>query len=229
MMMEEHKLEVESRELTGKGPARRLRMAGKIPAILYGMGDHKKLSLNPVVCERTLLQEGGKNQLLTVKGAGLDGKKVMVKDYQVDPVSRKLLHVDLFEIDVTEKVEVTVALNFIGKCKGVVDGGILNVVIRDVEVKCLADKIPNHIDVDVTNLNIGDSVHLEDLALGEGLEKASQQNPTIVTVVPPSKEEELTPALEAGAAPEVITEKKDATEGAAGDKADDKGKDKGKK
>lgn len=201
-------LAVEERKDRGKGPARRLRQAGKIPGVLYGMGSNHAVTMDPKFVEKMLLKEGGQNTVLSVTGSGLDGKKVLVKDWQVDPRSRRLLHVDLMEIDVSEKVEVTVKLTFVGKCVGVVEGGVLNVIAREIDVKCFPDKIPGHIDVDVTSLAIGESFHLDDLTLPEGLEKANPQNPTVVTVVPPAKEEELAATLAPGAEPEVITEKK---------------------
>lgn len=222
--MEANNLSVESRDLKGKGPARRLRMIGKIPAVLYGRGDHKLLATDPRVLERTLVQEGGKNQVFRLKGAGVDDKAVLVKDYQIDPVTRRLLHVDLFEIDITAKVEVTVAINFTGKSQGVVEGGILNVIEREILVSCLPDRIPKHIDIDVTPLKIGDSLHLDEVQLPEGLEKISKQNPTICAVVPPAKEEELVASLTPAAEPEVIKEKKpEAGEGEAAAATDAKG------
>ncbi len=221
----ENVMPIQERKETGKGHNRRLRMSGSIPAVLYGLGDHKSVTVDPKPIHATLLQEGGKNRVFTVKGAGLDGKRVLIKDYQVDPVTRRLLHVDLFEIDVTHKVEITIALNFTGKAKGVVDGGILTVVQRNIDVRCLPDRIVNHIDVDVTSLIIGASLHLSDITLPEGIESATSQNPSLVTVVPPTKDEELQASLAPAAAPEVITEKKPAEgeEAAADkDKKDDK-------
>ncbi|MCB0418149.1 MAG: 50S ribosomal protein L25 [Bdellovibrionaceae bacterium] len=218
----EQNLAVEERKQRGNGPARRLRQAGKIPAVMYGQGGNHAIAVDPKIVEKLLLTEGGKNSVLTVQGAGLDGKKALVKDYQVDPRTRRLLHVDLMEIDVTEKVEVTVKLTFIGKSVGVVEGGVLNVIAREIDVKCFPDKIPSHIDVDVTPLNIGESFHLDDLTLPEGLEKASHQNPTIITVVPPAKEEEMQASLAPGAEPEVLTEKKEEAPAEAKDEKKDK-------
>lgn len=206
--MESNNLSVEARDKKGKGPARRLRMVGKIPAVLYGQGNHTLLTTDPKVIERTLVQEGGKNRVYKLTGGGVDNKSVLVKDYQVDPVSRRLLHVDLYEIDITAKVEVTVAINFTGKSVGVVEGGILNYIEREILVKCLPDRIPKHIDIDITALKIGDSLHLDEVALPEGLEKAAKGNPTICAVVPPAKEEEMVASLAPTAEPEVITEKK---------------------
>lgn len=207
--MEKAQLTIEPRENVGKGFARRLRTAGKVPGVLYGLGAHRTLVADPRVIEKALLSDGGKNVVFSLNGDGVDGKHALVKDYQVDPVTRKLLHVDLIEIDVMKKVDVTVTIQVVGKCVGVVNGGIINVVEREIEIRALPNAIPKHIDVDVTNLDIGDSLHVDDIQLPEGVEKAHPDfNPTLVTVVPPASEEEATASVEGAAAPEVIGEKK---------------------
>ncbi len=206
--MEQQSLSVESRTGTGKSVTRKLRAVGKIPAVVYGLGNSKAITLQPEILKSILLSEGGRNKILALKGAGLDGKHVLVKDYQVDPVSRALLHADLLEIDVTKKIEVTVKLNFLGKPIGVADGGVLNVIERSILIKCIPTAIPNHIDIDVSALTIGDSIHLDELKLPENVEKSSQANPTLVTVVPPAKEEAVVASLTPSAEPEVITAKK---------------------
>lgn len=218
--MEQQSLSLESRTGTGKGVNRKLRAAGKLPAVIYGLGKSQPVTVEPVFLTRLLLSEGGRNQILNLKGAGMDGKHALVKEYAVDPVTRRLIHVDLLEIDVTKKIEVTVALNFVGKSKGVAEGGVLNLIERTLFIKCLPTSIPQHIDVDVTELAIGHSIHAEDLKLPEGIERASQLNSTLVTCVPPTKEEEAVASLAPTAEPEVITEKKPAEgEAAAGGEA----------
>lgn len=215
--MEQQTLSVEARSGTGKGVGRRLRMAGKLPAVIYGLGKTATLAVEPNFITRQLLSEEGRNRVFDLKGAGLDGRHALIKDWQVDPVTRKLIHVDFLEIDITKKINVTVKLNYTGRAAGVADGGVMNVIAREVEVRCLPNKIPKHIDVEVTALKIGDSIHLDSVTLPEGVEKVSHTNPTLVTVVPPAKEEELAPQLTAAAEPEVITEKKPAEgEAAAG-------------
>ncbi|MBI4404930.1 MAG: 50S ribosomal protein L25 [Deltaproteobacteria bacterium] len=214
--MEQETLSIDLRNDTGKGVARKLRQSGKIPGVLYGLGSHRAIAVDPKAVHSQLMQ-GGRNRICKLKGTDVDGKLALIKDYQVDPVSRKLLHVDLLEIDVQQKIQVTVALNFTGKSLGVAEGGILNIVNREIKVRCLPTQIPKVIDVDVTALKIGDSVHLDQLTLPEGIEKVAQANATLVTVVPPTKEEELAPSLTPTAEPEVITEKK--AEGAEGEAA----------
>ncbi len=225
--MEQQSLSVESRTGTGKSVTRKLRAVGKLPAVLYGLGKSQPITVEPSFITKLLLSEGGRNQILNLKGAGLDGKHVLVKDYDVDPVTRKLVHVDLLEIDVTKKIEVTVALNFTGKAIGIGEGGVLNFIERTIRIKCLPTAIPQHIDVDVSGLAIGDSLHSDDLNLPEGIEKTGQLNSTLVTCVPPTKEEEAVASLAPTAEPEVITEKKPA-EGAATAGADAKKEEKKK-
>lgn len=225
--MEQLSLSVEKRTGTGKSVTRKLRAVGKLPGVVYGLGHNTPITTDPNVLRKLLLQEGGRNKILTLQGGELTGRAALVKDYQVDPLSRALVHVDLIEIDVKKKITVTVQLNFVGKAIGTADGGILSPIEREVHVRCLPTAIPKHIDVDVTSLKIGGSIHLDDVALPEGVEKGSQANPTLVTVAAPAKDEELAASLTPAAEPEVITEKKAAPEegeAAAGDKKDEKKK-----
>ncbi|NBT58314.1 50S ribosomal protein L25 [bacterium] len=223
--MEQLNLSVEMRQGTGKGVNRKLRAIGKLPGVVYGLGKNVNISVDPRPIKKLLLEEGGRNKTLTLKGEGVDGRFALIKDYCVDPVSRELLHVDLLEIDINKKIDVTVQLNFVGKAAGVGEGGVLNIVERTVMVRCLPTAIPKHIDVDVSALQIGHSIHLDELTLPAGVEKVSHTNPTLVGVVPPAKEEEAAPALAASAEPEVITAKKPEAEGEAGaDKKEEKKK-----
>jgi len=216
--MEQVSLNVELRNETGKGANRRLRSAGKLPGVVYGLGKTISIAVDPRPIKKLLLEEGGRNKTLNLQGDSLNGKVAMIKEYLVDPVSRELLHVDLLEIDITKKIDVTVVLNFVGKAPGVAEGGVLNIVERQVLVRCLPNAIPKHIDIDVSNLKIGDSIHLDQVTLPEGVEKVSQSNPTLVGVVPPAKEEEAAASLTAAAEPEVITAKKPEAEGDAATK-----------
>lgn len=223
--MEQISLSIEMREGTGKGVNRRLRAQGKLPGVVYGLGKNANIAVDPRPIKKLLLEEGGRNKTLNLQGAGLEGRFALIKDYHVDPASRELMHVDLLEIDINKKIDVTVPLNFIGKAAGVGEGGVLNIVERTVMVRCLPVAIPKAIDVDVSALAIGDSIHLDQLVLPSGVEKVSHTNPTLVGVVPPAKEEEATPSLTAAAEPEVITAKKpeaDAAEG--GEKKEEKKK-----
>jgi large subunit ribosomal protein L25 len=232
--MEQQSLTVENRQGTGKSVTRKLRAAGKLPGVIYGMGKSLPITVEPKLIYKLLLSEGGRNQVLNLTGSGLEGKHALIKDYQVDPLSRKLLHVDLLEIDITKKISVTVKLNFTGKAAGVADGGVLNIIEREIDVSCFPNRIPQHIDVDVSALTIGDSIHLSQVTLPEGVEAESRLEATLCACVPPTKEEEAAPSLTPSAEPEVITAKAPAEgEAAAGAAAaggkEDKDKEKEKK
>ncbi len=221
-MEQQHTLWVEPRQQTGKGVNRKIRKAGKLPAVLYGMGKSQPVIVDPVVMYKNLLGEDGRNRVYQVESGALQGKNILIKDWQVDPLSRRLVHVDLLEIDVTKKITATVAINFTGKSIGVAEGGVLNIIGRTLEVRCLPTAIPKSINVDVTNLAIGRSIHLSEVEMPAGVEKAGQDDPTLVACVPPTKEEEATASLTAAAEPEVITAKKPAEGEAAAAGADAK-------
>lgn len=228
--MEQQTLKVEIRKDLGKGPSGRMRREGKLPGVLYGLGKNISISVDTNTIHTSLLSKAGRNRVFSLEGPELSGRHALVREYQVEPVSRRLVHVDLLEIDVTQKIKVVVAINIVGKSLGVAEGGVLNFIERNIEVRCLPTNIPKSIDVDVTALKIGDSIHLDDVKLPEGIEKASHLNPTLVAVVPPTKEEEAVAALAPTAEPEVITAKKEAApEGEAAAPAAEKGKEKEKK
>src|SRR3954470_17788588 len=153
--MENISLEVSQRTTTGKGPARQARRAGKLPGVIYGTGKSQGISMDGRLIHSLLTKEGGRNSVLTLKGAGFEGKQALIKAYQIDPLNRKLLHVDLLEIDPNRKIEVSVKLTFVGRAIGVADGGVMNIIEREISVKCLATAIPKSIDIDVTSLKIG--------------------------------------------------------------------------
>jgi len=144
-------LSVESRSQTGKGPARRLRMQGKIPGIFYGQGNAPvSLAVDPKTLVGALAARG-ENTILSLQAAGspLDGKLALLKDYQRDPVSRKITHVDFLEVDLKKDVTVRVPIHVQGKCKGVEKGGVLDHVRHQLLVRCLPGNIPAAIDVAV--------------------------------------------------------------------------------
>ena len=194
--MAETHLEVQAREKTGKGVARKLRVAGQIPAVLYGGGRPAfSLSLNPLQLHKVLHgSEMGMNTLIDLKVSGhaeLDGKTVMVRDLQRDPVKGTFIHADLYEVDLSQKIEVQVPLHLAGKSKGVeFAGGILDHALREIEVRCLPRAIPDEFVVDVTELDLGDSLHVRDIALPAGVELISDGDLSLVSVVAPVKEEE---------------------------------------
>jgi len=218
-------LEVVKRETRGKNEARRLRVAGRVPAVVYGTREGKTPSGTPVAVDpkavlRILHSESGANTLITLK---LDGSesRVMVKEYQLDPVTNALLHADFYELAMDREVTVTVPISVRGEQKGVkLQGGLLDFVTRELQVQCLPTNIPERIDVDVSELMLHQAVRLRDLPQSEKWKPLNDPDTMIVHVVLPKAEEAAaaTPEAEATAAatpaePEVIKKGKVEKEG----------------
>ena len=203
--MERRELKVEIREGVGKGVARRLRQSNKIPAIFYGPHLKNPVSLAIDMKELSTNIQSGKNTLFTLKTEGqspIAGKMALVKQQQYNPITMKRTHVDLYEVRMDEKIKVNVPLIFTGKAKGIAEGGILQHGLRELEVRCLPTDIPEKIEVDVSDLAIGDSLHVSDLTLPQGITSVGEIDYTVAAVVPPEKEEVAAPVLattEAGA------------------------------
>jgi large subunit ribosomal protein L25 len=195
----ENRLTVELREGRGKGVARKLRASGRIPGVLYGRAKPSvAVSLDPALLERAIQKsEAGINTLfdLQVKGGEkLGGKVVLVKELQREPVGGRLLHADLYEVDLAQTIEVEVPIHLVGEAEGVsMEGGILDHSLRDLAVECLPGAIPDEIQVDVSALSIGDSLHVRDIALPEGVSLREDLDLSVVSVVAPRKEEEVVP------------------------------------
>jgi large subunit ribosomal protein L25 len=189
--MERRELAVESRTETGKGVARQLRAKGMIPGVVYGKGmDSIAVSLNPKELGEAIAGEGGRNNLLTLKGVeSLDGKVVIVADLLKDPLNGSMMHVDLHKINMEEKIKVGVPINIVGTSKGVVAGGLLDFAKHTVEVECLPKDIPEHIDVDVTELLVGQSIHVGDIAAPAGVRILDDSRATVISILGRLKEE----------------------------------------
>jgi large subunit ribosomal protein L25 len=210
--MEQVSLEGFFRETSGKGGARALRRAGNIPAIFYGPEtDPMPIQVERRSFEKILKKQTSENVLyqLTVKGRDQEMiKTVMLKEIQKNPTSREILHVDFYEVSLSKAIDVMVAIKVVGKAPGVEKGGILQETSRELEIRCLPTNIPDHIDVDVSALEIGDSIHVEDLPLPEGIRVLSDPRLTLITLVPPT-EEKPAAAEEAAEGAEVeVTAKK---------------------
>ena len=176
-------VEVGSRTETGKGANRRLRRTGQVPAVLYG-ASKKNFSINAQTKKMVQILTGhNENAIITLKSAdkGVNGKHVLIKDWDRDILSRLPLHVDFYEIDLTKSVRVKVPLQFTGKAKGLAEGGIVSPIVREIEVDCLPTAIPDDIVVDVSGLGVGESIHIEELAVPEGVKKHFVDNYTVVT------------------------------------------------
>jgi large subunit ribosomal protein L25 len=195
--MERRELTVELRSKTGKGISRRLRAQGLIPGVVYGKGmEAVPVSLNPRELNAAIAGEGGQNNLLTLKGAeGLDGNVVIVADLLRDPLKRKAMHVDLHKINLTEKIKVEVPINLVGTSAGVIAGGLLDFAKHVLEVECLPTQIPEHIDVDVTGLNINHSIHVGDLIIPAGVKVLDDPRAAVVSILGKVQEEEQAAAV----------------------------------
>jgi large subunit ribosomal protein L25 len=191
--MEKPVLKAEIREGTGKELARKLRVKGFIPAIFYGPRSKSiPLVIDAKEFAQTLQTEAGENVLIELnilKGDKADRKVVMVKDVQIDPLQRTALHADLYEVAMDEMVTVEIPIHLTGKPEGTKMGGILEQIRRVIQIQSLPGDIPKGIDVDVSSLKIGDSIHIQDIKV-EKVKIIADTNFTIATVVPPVVEEE---------------------------------------
>jgi large subunit ribosomal protein L25 len=210
------KLEARLRERTGKEHSHKLRQRGLVPGVIYGAKeDTVPLELDAKEMHRFLLTQEGENVLidLEIAGAKPSVKKAVVKDLQLDPVTGRVLHVDFLHISMTEKIKVRVPVHLLGTSTGVKNqGGIIQHILRELEVSCLPSDIPASIDMDITELGIGDSLHVRDVAVDQ-VEILTETERTIVTVIPPTvQKEEAAPVPEAEEEPEVLAEKKEEEE-----------------
>jgi len=184
-------LEVEARENAGKGFARRLRAAGKVPAVVYGKGmDATMVSVDPKALQKAVSGEAGWNTLITLSGAGLDRKVVVLKDAQIHALRRDMLSVDLHAINLKEKGHFMVPVNVLGVSRGQKAGGSTQLIRKELEVVCLPTAVPQSIDINVEVLEIGDTVHIEDVAVPAGVEFVHDVNFTVVTVIGHAAEKE---------------------------------------
>lgn len=203
--MQRESLEITLREEAGRGASRRLRASGTVPAVVYGTGvSSTKISVNDHRLEEVL--HHGANILLDLTGPdALSGKLVLIKDCQRDSVSQRLLHCDFYAVDLEKPILVGIPIRLEGRPHGVEMGGVLEPLIRDLEVSCLPLAIPDSINVDVSELDIGGSVHVRDLVLPEDVDPQVDPSDTVVHVIAPRVEEEETPeeeeALAEGEAP----------------------------
>jgi large subunit ribosomal protein L25 len=224
-------LQADKRDGRGKNEARRLRASGRIPAVVYGTEKNKatEIAVDPKVLLRILHSESGVNTLIGLEGAGLSsGGKVLVKEYQLDPIDHRLLHADFYAVAMDKKLTVTVPIVVKGEPKGVKQqGGIVDFVNREIEVECLPADIPEHIDIDISELMLHQGVRVRDLPKNDKWEPISEADMMIVHVVTLKVEE--APAADAAAAaptataePEVIKKGKKDEEEPAAEKKDKK-------
>ena len=193
-------LNVEKRESKGKGAARRSRAKGRVPGVFYGPRQEAAtpLELDRIEFSKKVGSLEGQHLIqLKSESPDLGDKMVLLREVQNHPVTGHVLHADFYEVDLTQKLEVEVALHFVGKAAGADLGGILQPVRREITVLCLPTQIPDYIEVDVSPLGIHDSIHIEDVAMPEGVEAVYDENYTVVTVLSPTVEEVPTAAAAA--------------------------------
>ncbi len=193
-------LAAQSRTETGKGVARSLRRQALIPAVFYGPEvDPIPLILQSRELEKLITTGAGENILIDLNiedGKSTQSHRAMIKEIQVDPVKQNILHVDLYAISMDKKISVEVPITLTGTAIGVSDeGGILQQVSRTLEVSCLPDRIPEAFELEVTALAIGDSLHVSDLEIPEGVDVLAEDELTVASVVPPTKVEEIEPEV----------------------------------
>jgi large subunit ribosomal protein L25 len=206
-MSETMNIEVQPREETGKNANRRSRARGKIPAVVYGGG---KESVSIEVDRKTLVDtmkgHGGENPIFLLK-LGDKERHAMIRNLQVDPVSRQVIHIDFQRVLMDQKVKVAVPVELVGTAVGVkVEGGLLDFVTREVHVECLPGDIPKHLEADVTNLHIGQHVEIRDLEVPEGVEVLDEPEKVIASIG--HGKLEAAEAAEGTAEPEVIKKTK---------------------
>ena len=216
-------VDAEVRASRGKNEAHRTRAAGKIPAVIYGAyKDPVAVAVNPREIVKIVRSATGFNTIFNLAIAGGENTPVMVVDQQVDPIRGTLLHADFKRIDLSKRIRVSVPVTTAGEPKGVkVQGGLLEIITRAIEIECLPDDIPEHFVVDVSELMVGQSKRASDVALSGSMKLTSAPDTVIAHIVTLRAEEEAAPAAEgaapvaaAGSEPEVIKKGKKEEEGA---------------
>jgi len=205
-------LDAAERSQRGKNEARRLRASGKIPAVVYGEKEGgRAIAVDPKVLSRILKTGQGANTLIALNLPGAGDARVLVREYQLDPITHELLHADFYRIAMDKLLRVQVSIVARGEPKGVKQqGGVLDVVHRQIEVECLPADIPSTIEVDVTELMVGQSIRVKDIATDPKWKAVTEPELMLLHVIIPKVEETPTPeAAAAGTAatpaePEVI-------------------------
>ncbi len=205
--MSQEVLIVPRRETFGKAAVRELKQNGMIPAVVYGLNEPPvAIAISPKAVARVLASESGMNSVMFLQREGTDIKRhVIIKDLQRDPITSRLRHVDFMRVDMTHKVRVKVPVRLMGTSVGVKTmGGVLDFVHREIEIECLPSVIPSHIDVDITNLAVGESVRFEQIALGANIIFTGDAHQVVCSVHGKAAEEEVAaPVAAAVVEPEV--------------------------
>jgi large subunit ribosomal protein L25 len=205
-------LEATTRDTFGKNEARRTRRSGRVPAVLYGAtGDAKNRDATPIAVDpRALLKilhsESGANTLISLKLAGSADSRVLVKDFQLDPITHEVLHADFYRIAMDRMLRVTIPVTVKGEAKGVKQqAGILEFIRREIEIECLPADIPENVEIDVSELMLHQGVRIRDVATNPKWKSLTDPDTMLVHVILP-KAEEAPATAEAAAAPAVAAE-----------------------
>jgi large subunit ribosomal protein L25 len=206
-------LEATARDSFGKNEARRTRRDGLVPAVLYGASggagkEATAIAVNPKAVLKILHSESGANTLISLKLAGAADARVLIREYQLDPVTHQLLHADFYRVAMDRAIQVMIPVVVRGEPAGVKQqGGILEFVRREIEIECLPGDIPEHVEVDVSELMLHQGVRVRDLAAHPKWKPVSDADMMLVHVIMPKAEEVVAaPVVEAGAAPVVAAE-----------------------
>ncbi|MBI5409801.1 MAG: 50S ribosomal protein L25 [Nitrospirae bacterium] len=216
--MEKILVKADKRTETGKGGARSLRRQDVLPAVMYGEGRSIPIKLDRKEIQKLIYTGGGEHALITLELNEGDSKTsehpVLIKDYQMEPVSDELLHVDFIEVSLQKKIKVTIPLVITKEPAGIKMGGILQHRVREIEVECLPTQIPDKIEIDAGSVEIGHSLHVSDIPLQEGLRIITAPSEVILSVTAPKVEEAapVAPVEGEAAEPEVIKAKGKAEE-----------------
>ncbi|MBV9873690.1 MAG: 50S ribosomal protein L25/general stress protein Ctc [Verrucomicrobia bacterium] len=218
-MAQQAKLTVQKRAEVGRNAIKKVRKQGLIPGVIYGVGQEPiNLEVNGRQLSTVLAHASSENILLELEIVDGDDKRnslAMIQEVQHHPIQRQILHVDFHAVSATEKITAEVPIETVGEPVGVkTGGGLLEHILRDLEVECLPGDLPERIQVDVSGLNLNQSIHVKDLQLPAGVEAVTDGDLTVVAVSEARVEEEPTDTLAAPVAPEVISAKKP-EEGAA--------------
>jgi len=211
--MAEITLKVEERKEFGKNVNRRLRQQGLIPGVVYGTGlDNWCVVVNPKQLTGILESDSGRNTILSIQ-TGAEARDVVIKDYQLDPVKGTLLHVDFQKIDLHQKMSFQVPIELVGDAVGVNEGGMLDVVQREIEVECLPGDVPDQIQVDIEEMNVGDSIRVADVKIDRSkVTVLADPDAVLVTISAPRAEVEAEVEEEIEGTPEAAGEAESADE-----------------
>lgn len=194
-------LDVETRAGNGKGPARRTRMAGSVPGVIYGEGKEAvSITFNAHRFKFDILHKGGEHAIVQVEvrdNPALSGP-ALLKSVQHHPVTGNVVHSDFLRISLDKPVTTPVALHFVGRSKGVVDGGVADIQLHEIEIECLPLDVPTSLDVDITALGLGASLHVRDIVTPENVKVVSDPDRTIIAIHVPRALEEAQAAAAAG-------------------------------